>query len=789
MFFISGFTGLMYGIICSKELALTFGSMTTTTYTVLAVYLTGMALGAWLGGLLISRTTKSGLVLYALCELCIGIYCVVSPILFKQIRDFYVVLALGSAQDTPSLIILQVLCGSLMLFVPSVLMGVTLPVMVTELHRKGAGVGAAVSKLYGANILGAAFGAVLSGFLILPFFGVYKSIALSAFGSLLIGLVGLKLNKYLVQNNSVNAPQNPPQITSSHATNQKVIQAGLITLFLTGSVLMLMVVDYMQLLAVVAGTSVYDISLMLFSLLIGLAAGVIIARSTLDKRIPPDLILSLLLLILASVMLAGVFQWDSLPAIFAHYSNYSYQLSFSGRESVRAFVCWLMIFPPSLLIGAFYPITLELVVAKNGPLQKINSIGSAIGLHTLGAAAGAVVGGYVLLPAIGAERSIWCAAALCISSAVIMALTSQKFKNVFVLVAFFIAAILFLIQPTSFNYTQLATGANIYFKATNPGTVISHAESLDGGLTTVSTINNGDNAVMKMLLTDGKFQGDDALHAEIKMQLGFAVAPLLHTSYRDNALVIGYGTGVSSKAVKTAGFKQLDIVELSRDLITLANANFSNVNDRVSEQSGVHTYTTDGRSFLLLQNQKYDLISMEITSIGYGAAASLYNQEFYDLAKKRLKDHGVLQQWVQLHHVTPTDIACILSTVRTAFPNVSLYVVGGQGIIVAWKNSQNLTMQTAIDQFQNQPKLMAMFHQAAMTLDDINGTLMLSPEDVNQLIKVYETSRDFQISTDDNLYLVYSTPKGNALDALGSKNQVEKFLKLFSTPINNKSGS
>lgn len=74
---------------------------------------------------------------------------------------------------------------------------------------------------------------------------------------------------------------------------------------------------------------------------------------------------------------------------------------------------------------------------------------------------------------------------------------------------------------------------------------------------------------------------------------------------------------------------------------------------------------------------------MEISSIWFAGAASLYNQEFYRLAVPKLKSDGVLQQWVQLHHMSPTDFLTIIGTLRAEFSYVSLYLVGGQGILIA----------------------------------------------------------------------------------------------------------
>ncbi|KAF3996988.1 spermidine synthase [Glaciimonas immobilis] len=199
-----------------------------------------------------------------------------------------------------------------------------------------------------------------------------------------------------------------------------------------------------------------------------------------------------------------------------------------------------------------------------------------------------------------------------------------------------VSAACVIFSPKQPDYDTLSKGASVYFKAQNWGTVIDHAESIDGGLTMVTRREN-QNGVVTTLLTNGKFQGNDAKNGEVQAQIGFAALPLLHQNIRENALVIGYGTGATSRVLHDAGFAHIDIAELSRDVVAMANTYFSDINDGVSHLPRVQTHITDGRNLLLLTPRKYDLISIEITSIWFAGAASLYNQEFYQLARSRLQ--------------------------------------------------------------------------------------------------------------------------------------------------------
>jgi spermidine synthase len=367
-----------------------------------------------------------------------------------------------------------------------------------------------------------------------------------------------------------------------------------------------------------------------------------------------------------------------------------------------------------------------------------------------------------MLPLWGAITSIQIAASLLLLGAALIWWSGSHGRRMEVWAFGLALGLLLFIQPKSLDYDKLSTGANVYFADQAWGRVIDHAESLDGGLTLV-TQNSSVGRNVKFLLTNGKFQGSDATSGEMKAQLGFALAPLLHVPRREQALVIGYGTGVTARALKMAEFGSLDVVDLSQDIVTLANRHFAIINDRVTGKPGVRTFYTDGRNFLLLGDRKYDLISMEISSIWFAGASALYNREFYQLARKRLSSEGALQQWVQLHHLSPTDIAYILGSVRAEFDHVWLYIIGDQGVIVA--STSPVRREHALDKAAVPPRLAALMGQTGLTGEQVSQSLRLDPEGVDALLDSFGIPREFLVSTDDNLELEYSTPKGNALDS------------------------
>ena len=256
------------------------------------------------------------------------------------------------------------------------------------------------------------------------------------------------------------------------------------------------------------------------------------------------------------------------------------------------------------------------------------------------------------------------------------------------------------------------------------------------------------------------------MQGEVQSQIAFAALPLLHQDHRDNALVIGYGTGATSRVMHDAGFAHLDIAELSKDVVRLADENFQAINDRVSSGEHVQVHITDGRNFLFLSPRRYDIISVEITSIWFAGAASFYNKEFYALAKSRLAPEGVLQQWVQLHHMQSTDLLTIIGTLRSEFRFVSLYVVGGQGVLIATNDEKRSSpLPDVIASLDASPRLSAVRLLAGRNFSGISKDLLMSPSQVGSLLNQFGADQGLWVSTDNNLRLEYNTPKANVVGA------------------------
>jgi spermidine synthase len=252
---------------------------------------------------------------------------------------------------------------------------------------------------------------------------------------------------------------------------------------------------------------------------------------------------------------------------------------------------------------------------------------------------------------------------------------------------------------------------------------------------------------MRWLLTNGKFQGNDA--GELAAEDGFALVPMQFVRGWDDALVIGLGTGRTTFVVTTMGFERVTVAEISPAIVEAARAQFAHVNGGVLERPQTRIAIEDGRTLLLLEDHQYDVVTMEISSVWFAGSTNLYSREFYEIAHARLKPGGVLQQWIQFHHIAEEDLLTAIATLRAVFRHVAVYVTGGQGILVGSDDPQ-VTTAEYVERFDARARTLG--RRSAVLLA---ASRLLSPADVDALVAGGHPT----LNTDRNRRLEWTTPR------------------------------
>lgn len=180
IFFISGFSALVYQVSWQRLLFTGFGVDLTSITLIISVFMMGLGIGAFFGGRIADKFSGKIILIFCLVELFIGLFGLVS---------YYLILGLQSVLIHASLPLLSVFTF-LLLLLPTFLMGLTLPLLTGYFNQFIDNIGQSIGTLYFYNTLGAAIGALATGFILFNYLTLSQTIQLAAVFNLLIaGLI------------------------------------------------------------------------------------------------------------------------------------------------------------------------------------------------------------------------------------------------------------------------------------------------------------------------------------------------------------------------------------------------------------------------------------------------------------------------------------------------------------------------------------------------------------------------------------------------------------------------
>lgn len=749
---LSGATGLIDQLCFSKYLSYIVGSTAYAVSAVLAAFMTGLAIGAHWGGKASMRVTRP-MRAYGWLELVVAAAVAATPFAFHWLTPLYANLARSMPHSLVLLSVLRWFTALGLVVLPTMAMGATLPLLSRSFDTGEASAEAAALRerrlgaLYAINTLGGALGALAAAYLILPALGVDGTVFASAAGSALIALLALTFGARVVV--SSGAAEASAAVAREPAPSER--RPLFFLAFASGALVFAAEVVFTHLLALIIGNSAYAFGLILAAFLSCLFLGA--SRASWAQRRFGDASLPLGLAASGLGLAVSLPLWDKLPYFFDNTGEVL--TSFAAREATRGVAAFLMLLVPTTLMGLTFPLLLQRV-ARYSHVGRW--VGRLTAVNTLGAVLGALLTGYVVLPWLGSQRALL-AIALCFAVAALLVLGWASARSRQLALAGAGATLLLALISPRWDLALLTSGTNVYFDGYHaPDKILMMREDVHGGVTTVT-----DTAGVRTLLTNGKFQGNTGW--EMHAQRFFAHYPSLFVKNYHDLLVIGLGTGTTLGTLAGYPWRKIDVAEISPSILFAAKTYFTGPNLGAIDDPRVTIHHADGRNFVLVQEQKYDLISMELTSVWFAGAASLYSREFYQLIHERMKPGAIFQQWVQLHHVRPRDFATILNTLRRQFAHVTLFYGGGQGILVA-SDAPLVASRARVQALEQTPQVAATIPRARPLLELVDDVL-LSDAGLDRFLAKEALAAgepvERLLSTDGNLYLEYATPHGNVL--------------------------
>jgi predicted membrane-bound spermidine synthase/tetratricopeptide (TPR) repeat protein len=185
-FALSGFASLVYENAWTRSLTLVIGSSIYSFSTMLVTFLIGLALGGFIYARVLGGR-EARLNTFGLIELWVGLSALATIPLFERLPLIFVRLLHGFGDTFTVFLYLQIFLSALVMFIPTVLLGMTFPLVARLFTQSVYRVGSGVGSSYAANTVGAVVGAFAGGFILIPNLGVQNTIIFAVVLNLLIG--------------------------------------------------------------------------------------------------------------------------------------------------------------------------------------------------------------------------------------------------------------------------------------------------------------------------------------------------------------------------------------------------------------------------------------------------------------------------------------------------------------------------------------------------------------------------------------------------------------------------
>ena len=645
---LSGAAGLVYQVLWTRLLSLTFGVTVFATSAVLAAFMAGLGLGSWLVGRFIDRRPRP-LRIYALLELGIGLYALAVPSILDALSPVYV--AIADRLDDRFLVfnLARASLAFVVLLVPTTLMGGTVPAIGRYLVTRHETVGWNVGLLYALNTVGAVLGTLGAGFVLIGSLGLWRTTLVAAAVNVGIGLALLAGGRERTAVATAAAPSAPtgPRTTA--------VRVATLVFAVSGFTALAYEVVWTRVLLVHLHNSTYAFSAMLAMFLLGLATGNAILMRAYDRVERPLFWLGTVEVgIGVSVVLAALayipLRYLGNPASI----GWAYALA---QMFVRA---GLVLLPGAFLFGMTFPLVARVVTLDLGTVGR--DLAGAYAANTLGGVLGSLAGGFLLVPALGLRNTLVALAAanVCLGAVCWLVATEDRRRARLAALALGLAVLPAVAIPRTIFFDALESKdlKLIYY--------------LEGVTDTTGVWESRTDG--HRIVTYSDMRGTAGTHTDESNRLQAHIAHLMHPNPRRSLQVcFGVGNTLAAAALHPE-VERLDCVELSPHV--RETAPYFWTNDRVLENPKVRLIVDDGRNFLLRTRERYDVITLEPPDLFTAGVVNLFTEEFYRLAANALEDDGLLCQWIPAPETNEDELRMLVAAFVAVFPETSLWLDG-----------------------------------------------------------------------------------------------------------------
>jgi spermidine synthase len=758
LFFFSGASALIYQVVWIRMFGLVFGVSAFAIATVLTSFMAGLGIGNFYFGRMADRS-RDPLRLYAKLELGIGLFGLVFPFLYSAMKFLCIHLPVDVQSSFLKMSLVRFVLSLLVLLVPTILMGGTLPVLSKVFVNDLRTIGKRIGNLYSVNNAGAVAGCCAAGFIFIMLAGVQGTVYVAVGINLCIALFAWRIRIPSIireQVGETSGTSSAPETRNRVLFSAPVVRLVLVLIGVEGFVSLAYELVWTRILcAAVLGNSVYSFCIVTAVFITGLSLGSFIAGAIIDKR--KDLLGFFGCVEIAVGLSAVLFLvlFYAFPALEnAPQSNAAFGVW--GRSVTKdLFFSIVVMLVPAALMGMAFPIAAKICTLHiNGLAKRIGIVG---GLNTAGSILGSFAGGFILIPVFGMYRSVIVLAFVTVAAggAVIMfdRFLRRRFKvAVAAALCLACACMAVLLPHRAFFWRSMSDSkANErlqYYVEDYAATVaVVKTQSVEGPVKCLEVDGIPVAGTDFMLRTTQKVQAHIPLLLYESMNHVRAKA----------VLAVGLGSGGTSWSASQHPGSIITCVELVPGVARAAAREFAEENHAVFDSARYRLIIGDGRNHVFATADRYDVILTESVHPVYAGNASLYSRDYFDLCRKRLSENGVFSVWLPIYRISPDDFKTVMATFLSVFPHATVWFTSNslsrQVLLIGTMRKLDLDFRTWI-QMVNQPNVLKDLRE--VRLDDplkLLDCMIMSENEIR------EFSAGAAVHSDNRPRLEFSAPK------------------------------
>ena len=678
IFCFSGFSALVYEVLWTKYLSLTFGTTMAAVSIVAATFMAGLAIGSYLLGKYADQDSNL-LRIYAFLEIGIALFALSFPPALKVVNHIHIYFERLFGHLPLLDHFLHLSLSSALLIPPTVFMGGTFPLMCRYFARNKSG--AQIGRLYAINTIGAASGAFLSGYLLIPSLGLSKTNTLAAAINLVIAAVAWQMSRSREKLTTVEPVSLARKGKSRMAKGQRSV---LLASALIGFLALAYEILWTRVFMLFLGNTSYAFALILSSFLICIAlGGALYSRIITPETNEKKLFVRLTVLMGLSIMVTVPF-YDQLAHVmlWAHEATNDQWWLLSLLSGTVVFA---VISVPVIISGCLFPAAIAIL--DPGRQRTGEGVGLVVLYNTVGAVLGSLTAGFALVALIGLQNSFQLLGAL---NALLGAMLCMTFieaaprRRAQVGAVCVVAVTLAFLNP-KWDQGLMNSGVYIYaskyIEAGGIKQVLAEEKIIKviEGMEATVAIHESNDGQVRFFSVNGKTDGGTGRDMATQVLVGH-LPMLLHEAPND-VLVVGLGTGITLNGMSCHPTNDISCVEISSEVVE-ASSYFNDSNDNALDDSKTTLLVNDGRNLLLTEDKLYDVIVSEPSNPWQSGNANLFTDEFYQLAASRLKVGGLFTQWIGIYDITPENLRIAVNTLLKNFPEALAFINNSDLIIV-----------------------------------------------------------------------------------------------------------